>query len=440
MDTFALLLDILCLLVGHGVMHMVFIGRLTGKKLKKRCFVAYLLLLAVLQLISVGLSLSGTLSVAAGVLELYAVSRFGMGNRPSVSWLAAVLAFYVSQLSFGIINSVEAAFFPRFVGSPLLYLLLLAAQILFFALCAGCYHAVLKLLAWTEDSQTPYAGLLLFPVLFFFAAELYILQTAYSFFAPIVSLEEVGRHSTLLLLQVMGLAALLCTLYAYRHLCQGFQAQAELQVLAQAAQAQKVYIAEAQARYKQTTSFRHDVKNHLSVLDGLLRGGRLEEGRAYLKKLRAVSESLSFPYQTGNAMVDILLGEKLGLARDISAEVSLVLPEPCGIDDLDLCVLFANALDNAIAACRESAGDKSIRIIGKQQGDLYLLTFENTCAGGPLPPAGTGLSSIKAVAERYHGAVLTEKRDRQFYLSVLLNVLLSPSLDKQRSLAGIERT
>lgn len=32
MDYFALLLDSLCLLVGHGVMHMVFISRLTGKK------------------------------------------------------------------------------------------------------------------------------------------------------------------------------------------------------------------------------------------------------------------------------------------------------------------------------------------------------------------------------------------------------------------------
>ena len=427
MDYFALFLDSLCLLVGHGVMHMVFIGRLTGKKLKRRYFAAYLLLLAALQLVSVGLSLSGTLSVAAGVLELYAVSRFGMGNQPSVSWLAAVLAYYVSQLSFGIINSVEAALFPQFVGSPLLYLLLLAAQVLFLALCAGCYYAVLRFLAWTEDSQMPYAGLLLFPVLFFFAAELYILQTAYSFFAPIVSLEEVGKHSTLLLLQVMGLAALLCTLYAYRHLCQGFQAQAELQALTQAAQAQKIYIAEAQARYQQTSSFRHDVKNHLSVLDGLLRGGRLEEGRAYLKKLRAVSEALSFPYQTGNAMVDILLGEKLGLARDISAEVSLVLPEPCGIDDFDLCVIFANALDNAITACREGVGDKSIRITGRRQGDFYMLIFENTCVDGPLPPAGTGLSSIKAAAEQYHGAVLTEKRGRQFYLSVLLNVPLPPS-------------
>ncbi|MCI9213674.1 MAG: GHKL domain-containing protein [Oscillospiraceae bacterium] len=425
MDFFALFLDGICLL-GQGVMHIIFVSRLTGKKQKPLCFAVYILLLTALQLVSVRLSLSGTLSIAACVLELYAVSRFGMGNQPSVSWLAAVLAFYVSQLSLGIINSVEAALFPRFIGSPLLYLLLLAAQVLFFTLCTGCYYAVLKLLAWTEDSQTPYIGLLLFPGLFFFASELYILETAYSFFAPIVSLEEVGKHSTLLLLQVMGSAALLCTLYAYRQLCQGFQAQAELQSLTQAAHTQKVYITEAQARYEQTRSFRHDIKNHLSVLDGLLRSGKLEEGREYLKKLEAVSESLSFPYQTGNPVVDILLGEKLGLAKEIGSEVSLVLPKPCGIDDFDLCVLFANALDNAIAACRAHDGAKAIRISGKQQGDFYMLTFENTCSDAPLPPAGTGLSNIKAVAEKYHGALLTEKNGQRFYLSVLLNA--SPPL------------
>ena len=425
MDFFALFMDGICLL-GQGVMHIIFVSRLTGKKQKPLCFAVYILLLTALQLVSVRLSLSGTLSIAACVLELYAVSRFGMGNQPSVSWLAAVLAFYVSQLSLGIINSVEAALFPRFIGSPLLYLLLLAAQVLFFTLCTGCYYAVLKLLAWTEDSQTPYIGLLLFPGLFFFASELYILETAYSFFAPIVSLEEVGKHSTLLLLQVMGSAALLCTLYAYRQLCQGFQAQAELQSLTQAAHTQKVYITEAQARYEQTRSFRHDIKNHLSVLDGLLRSGKLEEGREYLKKLEAVSEALSFPYQTGNPVVDILLGEKLGLAKEIGSEVSLVLPKPCGIDDFDLCVLFANALDNAIAACRAHDGAKAIRISGKQQGDFYMLTFENTCSDAPLPPTGTGLSNIKAVAEKYHGALLTEKNGQRFYLSVLLNA--SPPL------------
>ena len=428
MDWFSLFLDAFCLLVGHGVMHLLFISRLTGRKLRGWHFAVYFLLLGVIQLVSVRLSLDGSLSVGVGVAALYALSRYGMGSPRSVSWLSAVLAYYVSQLSFGIVNSVEAAVFPRFIGSPLFYPLLLAAQLLFFALCAGCCHAVLKLLTWTEDSQTPYIGLLLFPGLFFFAAELYILQTAYSFFTPTVSLEEVGRHGALLFLQVMGLAALLCTLYAYRHLCLGFQAQAAVQSLTQAAQAQKVYVAEARARYEQTRSFRHDIRNHLAVLEGLLNAGKLEEGRAYLNRLDAVSGALSAPCRTGNGVVDVLLGEKLELAKagGIETEVSLVLPGPCVIDDFDLCVLFANALDNAVSACRSGGEPRSIRVAGRRQGDFYMLTFENTCPEGPLPPPGTGLSNIRAAAEKYHGAALVEKTGRLFTLSVLLNISLHP--------------
>ena len=79
--------------------------------------------MSAIQFISSSLVLDGTLPVGAGVLALYALSRLGMGNQRSVSWLAAVLSYYISQLSFGIINSVEAALFPRFIGSPLFYLL-----------------------------------------------------------------------------------------------------------------------------------------------------------------------------------------------------------------------------------------------------------------------------------------------------------------------------
>ena len=421
MDYFSLIMDGISIL-GQGIMHIFFVSRLTGKGRRLWHFAVYCLALCVIQCLSLGFKDDGIISIAAGILGLYTLSRFALGNQRPISWVAAVLAFYVSQLSFGVINSVEAAFFPRFIGTPQLYLLLLAAQAVYFVACIGCYRAVRKLLAWTQDSQTPYIGLLLLPGLFFFGAELYILQTAYSFFVPSVSLEDVGKHGTLFFLQITGLAALLCTLYAYRQLCRGFQAQVELQSLTQAAQAQKVYIAEARARYEQTKSFRHDIKNHLSVLDGLLKNEKLDEGREYLKKLETVSEALSFPYQTGNQVVDILLGEKLGLAKEITAEVSLVLPNPCGIDDFDLCVLFANVLDNAITACRAQDGAKSIRISGKRQGDFYMLTFENTCSQEPLPPAGTGLSNIRVVAEKYHGAVLTEKTGGWFSLNVLLNV------------------
>lgn len=120
-------------------------------------------------------------------------------------------------------------------------------------------------------------------------------------------------------------------------------------------------------------------------------------------------------------MVDILLGEKLGLAEGVAAEVSLRLPSPCGVDDFDLCVIVANALDNAISACRAGEGERSVRVTGRRQGDFYILVVENTCPDGPLPPAGTGFANIRA-AEKYRGAVLAEKKGRRFTLSVLLNI------------------
>lgn len=366
------------------------------------------------------------LPIGAELLVLYSVSRLALRNRQSVSWAAAILAVYISQLSFGIVNSVEVMLFPRMIGKPLLYLLVLLATLTVFAICACCCGAVLKFLSLTEDRQTPYVGLLLFPGLFFFAAELYILQTSYSILPASISLGEAGKHGALFVMQILGLAALLCTLYAYQHICHGFQTQAALRSLEQATQAQKNYIAEAQRRYEQTKAFRHDIANHLSVLDGLLNSKKLDESKAYLQKLKMASTSLSFPYQTGNPVVDILLSEKLGLAKEITAEITLLLPRPCGIDDFDLCVIFANALDNAINACQSAKGTKLIRIYGERQSDFYMLAFENTCSDEPLPPAGTGLSNIKSVAEKYHGATLTEKVGQRFSLNVLLNISLHP--------------
>ena len=425
MDYFSLCLDGLCLL-GQSVMHIAFVSRLTGKKQKIWHFAIYFFLLCTIQWFFTAFDFPDVLPIGAELLLLYSVSRLALRNRQSISWAAAILAVYITQLSFGIVNSVEVILFPRIVGKTLLYLLVLFATLAVFAICACCCGAVLKFLSLTEDRQMPYVGLLLFPGLFFFTAELYILETSYSVLPSPISLGEAGKHSALLVMQILGLAALLCTLYAYQHICHSFQTQAALRSLEQAAQVQKNYIAEAQRRYEQTKAFRHDIANHLSVLNGLLNNGKLDESKAYLNKLKTVSTSLSFPYQTGNPVVDILLSEKLGLAKEITAEVSLLLPRPCGIADFDLCVIFANALDNAINACQSVKGTKLIRIRGERQGDFYMLAFENTCSDEPLPPAGTGLSNIKSVAEKYHGATLAEKVGQRFSLNVLLNISLHP--------------
>ena len=103
---------------------------------------------------------------------------------------------------------------------------------------------------------------------------------------------------------------------------------------------------------------------------------------------------------------------------------SLSLRKPCAIDDFDLCVIFSNALDNAIRACEQVNGPSSIRISGVRQGDFFMLEFENTCpdTSSQQDAMGTGLSNVKTVAEKYGGAISIEKKPLIFHLNVLLNI------------------
>ena len=423
MDIFSEVFNAVCLFA-QSIVQLCFISRLTDRRYRARHMVFYLLCLFALSTAAMENAFVSKVVVAVPMFILYVMNRAVLKVSRPTALIAATIADYICQLSFGMINSIESVIFPYFVGSWALYLLLMIAAAAAFAVCIGCYALVLKLLSLKQAQQPPYLNVLLLPGLFSFTAELYILHMSYSQVSVTLSLEETGKHAGLLFLQALGLGALLCTLYAYQRICAGFQAQTALLSLEQAAKAQKIYLSEAQMRYEQTKAFRHDIKNHLLVLDGMLRKGQTEESRAYLQKLNAMSSALFFPYQTGHPVVDILLGEKLGLAaaEQIKTGVSVILPKSCAIEDVDWCVIFANALDNALNACRALEGQSEINISGKRQGDFYLLEFHNTCAENAVLKMGTGLSNIKSVAEKYHGAILTQKQNGMFSLSVLLNI------------------
>ena len=418
-------------LAAQGLLHMAFLCRLTGQRGRAWQFALYLLLLSGIEAAFSAAGWGAPAAMAAALAALYAMSRLALRNRPVPSCTAALLAVYVFQMAAGMVNSVEALFYPHVsMGLPV-YALIVLSVLASIALCALCYGLVLRLLPLEEDE--PNLGLFPLPGLFFLAAELYILETAYSRLS--LSPEPPGRHLALLALQALGLAALLCTLYAYRRACRGVRAQAELASLSQSVQAQRTYVAEAQARYEKTRSFRHDLQNHLSVLDGLLSAGRTEEARSSLAKREAASDALAPPCRTGDPAVDALLGEKLALAeaKGIPAEISLRLPADGSLDSFDLCVIAANALDNALRACGEAEGEPFLRVRGERQGDFYRLEFENSCAPGPPPEPGTGLRNIRAAAEKYGGAAAYEKTGGRFRLDVLLNISRQPGGRSERS-------
>lgn len=430
-------LDLLCLL-GQGTLLLHFSARLLHRAAGTRDHLIFLAAFCAGQWAAGRVRGVPGLTLLAGLLVLYGANRLLLGGRPLPAALAAALGGCIAQCSFGVIDSVSSLLLPLIVGGPLILLAAAGGMAASLALCGACCAAAQRLVDLRAGSRA--ALLLPAPLLFCCAAEWYLMQTAYQELTwqddPAFLLAQAGRHTALLGLQLLGLAAVFCALFACRAAERGLASEAALRALRQAAGAQEQYLAEARAREARTRAFRHDLQNHLTVLDGLLAAGRAAEGRAYLAQLHAAADGLSPRVSTGSPVVDILLGEKLRIAEaeGIAAEVSLALPDPCAVEPPDLCVLFANALDNALAAARAADGERWIRITGEAQGAWYRLCFENSCAAGPLPPEGTGLANLRAVATRYHGALMTEKTGECFRLDLLLDIS-SPPDDSSRQTA-----
>lgn len=226
------------------------------------------------------------------------------------------------------------------------------------------------------------------------------------------------EHTEILLLQLFAGICLFAILFSWKKVTGAM-------LLEQQIHAQELYFREISSRYDKTQSFRHDVKNHLTVIRELLKVQEFREAEAYLSHLEEAADSLSYPVHTGRRALDALLGNKLSLAREhhIELQCDLILPEGGQISDMDWCILLSNALDNAIhASLKVPPHLRRIQIQGSQKGNFYLLSIENVCApeDAKLPKEGTGLSNIRSTAGKHGGTVRVSLPRNSFRLDILL--------------------
>jgi len=184
-------------------------------------------------------------------------------------------------------------------------------------------------------------------------------------------------------------------------------------------------------------SYRHDMRHHLTALSALLQEGDCAEARRYVAEWQGQLTQIEGKAWCRNNAVNGVLSAYLTQAReagcDTQAEVSL--PEEFPFAEVDLCVVLANALENAIHACEElpEGAPRQIKLSAALAGQRRLtIRVENSCgrdvafdgAGFPIVPRreghGQGLRSIAAVAEKYHGLFQCDCKDGRFILQVAL--------------------
>lgn len=361
--------------------------------------------------------ISGAAEILIGYHYFYKLSGRRSGLKIAAS---AIIVVTVIQLCFGIINSIIGMLSPVMIGKDpdiTAAVMILFNLLSLFLACVFC-ETVLKYFSdkfsYIQNNILNIKYFLV-PLLMIFCIGLYINHILYGNTISEKQLESVSKKAyAMFIFQALGLSAIFCILRICGEMIEN---KIELEYAELRAE-------NAESRCEKTKAFRHDVKNHMTVLTGFLNSGDTYGAEKYLSEMKVIADELSLRFQTGRAVTDILINSKLSKAekKGICSCCEIRIPD-CKISDSDLCVILANAIDNAVHACEklDNGSKKFIEISGISQENIFLIEVKNSF-DGRSSKKGTGLKNIESSAKKYGGCVKINCTEDIFTISVLLNI------------------
>lgn len=203
--------------------------------------------------------------------------------------------------------------------------------------------------------------------------------------------------------------------------------QQKLEQRSMLAETNRKYYESMEQQHFEIRRLKHDLANHLQTLSALPE----EQRDSYIRnlsRLPAAMEPLSY---CGDATVNAVLSvkkaamDRCGIPLEISTDIPVELP----FDKVDVCALYANALDNAMEACLKLDREKrAVSIKSRARKGLFCLEVSNPLPGDDMmhdfPSTtkedkanhGFGLKGIDEITARYHGRMELNTRDGLFEL------------------------
>lgn len=196
---------------------------------------------------------------------------------------------------------------------------------------------------------------------------------------------------------------------------------------------------ERESLYLELRRLRHDLKNYLTGLLGVVHTGIMEDAEKMIQSMldSSLSERISEVSRSGNIVVDSLVNHKYTLATKyrIRFEASVFIPISLPFQSGHLAVILGNLLENALEACQKvpeqqryitleiSYVKEVLQIcirnsyIGERRKDnsgRFRTTKENATHHG------IGLSSVEQAVSYYHGELKTKETENEFQATVVM--------------------
>lgn len=182
---------------------------------------------------------------------------------------------------------------------------------------------------------------------------------------------------------------------------------------------------------------RHDMRHHLLVMEELAKQSDMEGIHRYIEGLQGRLLDTEHEAYCANVTIDAVLAPYIRQAEDEGCAVTaqINLPETIPFDAMDVCMVLANALENAVHACRKLSKEKNRYIQMKvelRDAHKLIISIKNPVE---LPPVfdedgvpvstgsqehGIGLKSIRAITDKYNGFFRCKCDEMVFYFYAAL--------------------
>lgn len=182
--------------------------------------------------------------------------------------------------------------------------------------------------------------------------------------------------------------------------------------------------------------FRHDYTNHLQSILSLLQMNDCSQAEEYILNLRDLinkTKSELHIFYTGNKLADALLsGKSSEFDERCRIEYSGIIPN--SINNVDLCVILSNALDNAIEACQMLPSPGVISVYATKQQGYFVLSIKNPtiCSENyyTIPATtktdkeqhGMGLYNIESTVKKHDGQMKIKCENGFFELMITMKI------------------
>lgn len=235
----------------------------------------------------------------------------------------------------------------------------------------------------------------------------------------ILSSDNKREHLDFLIASEIGiiLINILC-LYITVNLSETHKREEQLIIDQRRSEYSQQYAQMIKEQYEQTRRLRHDMKQYADTIRGLLKAGNMKAMKSLVEEQTEILSSITTVINVDNDFLNAILNSKLSFAKSKNIDILCSIEnDVSGIEDIDLCNLVGNLLDNAIAAAEKCDPDsRLIEINISSSGSRLIVTVRNSICCSVLNENpklkstkqdtsghGFGIKTIKYLAEKYNG-------------------------------------